>query len=178
MCLCFSYPLDPSMWDIPFYCGSASLSALSNKCGFGHNYALSTQMAGELLSSQRLQLSPIASVLHLNFSCLSRDQNPSNYRCLSSPQVSGGGTLTVPLCQSAHHQARLDLLPNYVSTLSSTLSPYNLPLLLQQPLLTVLNSSDAACLQSIFFRAVRRMALNGNLIVRLKFSDGLLLPLG
>lgn len=60
------------MWDIPFYCGSASLSTLSNKCGFGHNYALSTQMAGELLSSQRLQLSPIASVLHLNFSCLSR----------------------------------------------------------------------------------------------------------
>lgn len=107
---------------------------LPNKSGFRHNYALSTQMAGVLLSSKCLQLGPITSVLHLNFSCLSWTRNPSNYRCLSRPQASDGDTLTVPLCQSPHHQARLDLLPNCVSTLSPTLSPYNLPLLLQQPL--------------------------------------------
>lgn len=47
---------------------------LPNKSGFRHNYALSTEMAGVLLSSQCLQLGPIASFLHLNFSCLSRNR--------------------------------------------------------------------------------------------------------
>lgn len=44
---------------------------LPNKFGFRQTYALSTQMAGEFLSSHCLQLGPISSVQNLNFSCLS-----------------------------------------------------------------------------------------------------------